>query len=107
MGPVRFEFQSDDRTVFTSLLAWKSQQIHAWKARNVLEWDWVLSLLDDLRQSRSPACRGVLSALYAGDQLLAAHFGICNRRTLHWWFSAYDPALRSLLAWEHPADAVD
>ena len=34
----------------------------------------------------------MLSAVYAGPDLLAAHFGLRAGRVLHWWVPAYDPA---------------
>ena len=37
--------------------------------------------------------QGVLSGLYIGEKLVAAHFGMRSRRVLHWWFPAYDPEL--------------
>jgi CelD/BcsL family acetyltransferase involved in cellulose biosynthesis len=33
---------------------------------------------------------GVFSTLYAGDRLIAAHFGIRTSDLLHWWFPSYD-----------------
>ncbi|CAM3452453.1 GNAT family N-acetyltransferase [Kibdelosporangium persicum] len=33
---------------------------------------------------------GVLSTVYAGPHLLAAHFGIRSGEVLHWWFPVYD-----------------
>ena len=34
----------------------------------------------------------MLSAIWAGDTLVAAHFGVANRGILHYWFPVYDPA---------------
>jgi CelD/BcsL family acetyltransferase involved in cellulose biosynthesis len=34
---------------------------------------------------------GMLSAVYAGPHLLAAHFGLRAGPVLHWWFPVYDP----------------
>jgi len=39
---------------------------------------------------------GALSAVYAGDRLVAAHFGMRAGGVLHWWFPVYDPALSGL-----------
>jgi CelD/BcsL family acetyltransferase involved in cellulose biosynthesis len=33
---------------------------------------------------------GVLSTVYAGPHLLAAHFGMRSGNVLHWWFPVYD-----------------
>lgn len=34
---------------------------------------------------------GMLSLLYAGDWLVAGHFGMRSRTVWHYWFPAYDP----------------
>ena len=34
---------------------------------------------------------GMLSVLYAGDAVVAAHFGLRSQTVLHWWFPTYDP----------------
>src|SRR5262249_12618687 len=34
---------------------------------------------------------GMLAALYVGDQLAAAHFGIRSDGTLYYWFPAFNP----------------
>src|SRR5262249_13648698 len=39
---------------------------------------------------------GVLSTLYSGDALVAAHFGIRSGPVLHWWFPVYDPQFSAL-----------
>ncbi len=36
---------------------------------------------------------GILSGLYAGDRLVAAHLGLRSNGVLHWWFPVYDPEL--------------
>src|SRR5581483_6030982 len=39
---------------------------------------------------------GMLSALYAGPELVAAHFGLRSGPVLHWWFPVYNPDLSRL-----------
>jgi CelD/BcsL family acetyltransferase involved in cellulose biosynthesis len=91
-GPVRFVFHTDRQVVFDRLLAWKSEQRRRTHSHNVLERPWVRGLLHELCALRDPAFSGVLSALYAGDDLVSAHLGLRSRSILHWWFPAYDPA---------------
>lgn len=43
-------------------------------------------------EERSLDFKGVISSLYAGDQLVSAHFGLQTSRTLHYWFPVYDTA---------------
>ena len=38
----------------------------------------------------------MLSAVYAGEHLIAAHFGLRAGPVLHWWFPVYDPEFSRL-----------
>ena len=51
-------------------------------------------LLQDLSRTTEPGFKGILSALYFDDRLVAVHFGMMTGQVLHWWFPAYDPSLR-------------
>jgi CelD/BcsL family acetyltransferase involved in cellulose biosynthesis len=90
--PLRLEFTASDPAVFQQLLQWKYDQLCQMNTWNPLAQDWVRDALEVLRESGDPDCSGVLSALYSGDVLLAAHFGLYNSRVLHWWIPAYNPA---------------
>ncbi len=92
VGPVLCEWQSnqpgDD---MSQLEQWKSGQY----ARDAT-WDrfatpWIAEAVRRLARSRDPGCTGVLTALRAGDRLIAAHFGLLGVDRLSWWFPAYDP----------------
>ncbi|MCH8827982.1 MAG: GNAT family N-acetyltransferase [Planctomycetes bacterium] len=90
IGPLRFEFDCNEAAVFERLLEWKSCQLRAMRAFNVFRYDWARQLLDLLRNSDERDCRGTLSALWAGDELVAAHFGIRSDSVLHWWVASYN-----------------
>jgi CelD/BcsL family acetyltransferase involved in cellulose biosynthesis len=89
VGPLRFEWHSGSRAVFERLLAWKSEQLGDTEFVNVLRLPWVVALLDRLRETEGEDFCGVLSALYVGDELVAAHLGMRSREILHWWFPTY------------------
>ncbi len=92
VGPVVCEWQSiqpDDD--MRCLRRWKSDQY----ARDGT-WDrfaepWITDALTSLVGARNPSCTGVLTALRAGDRLVAAHLGLLGKDRLAWWFPAYDP----------------
>ncbi len=88
----------DDRSERTleTLIGWKREQFAATKQPNLFDVRWVRELTDRLHTSRDPALRGQLSSLYFGDKLVAAHFGLRTRDTLHYWFPGYDPAVAEL-----------
>lgn len=105
VGPLRMVWSSDDDHVLAALLEWKARQRVRTRTPNVLDLAWARGLIERLRRARGDGFGGVLSALYAGDTLVAAHFGIRTRRVLHYWIPAfnvevsqYSPGLLALLA---------
>lgn len=54
---------------------------------------WVNQLVSEIREEQRPGLQGRFSTLYAGDKLVAAHFGMRNERGHHWWFPTYDAEL--------------
>jgi CelD/BcsL family acetyltransferase involved in cellulose biosynthesis len=90
LGPLRVVWHDTDDAVLEKLLAWKAKQRQATNSPNVFDLPWARQLLAVLRLPRSDDFSGVLTALYAGDRLCAAHFGIRSRRVLHYWLAAYD-----------------
>ena len=90
VGPLRFEFQSSDPTVLTTLLRWKDDQHQRTDRENVLRIPWVGTLLDGIFHAKGDDFAGVLSALYAGDHLVAAHLGLRSRTALHLYVISYD-----------------
>ncbi len=91
-GPVRFVAQACDRSVFDCLLEWKSAQYRRAGQVDLFRSAATRDLLDILRQTRTTGFAGILSALYAGDRLVAAHFGLRSSDCWHYWFPAYNVA---------------
>ena len=90
-GPLRFEIHSADPKVLATLIDWKREQYARTGFPDVFAQPWARPLIDRLHAAQEPEFAGVLSALYAGDALVAAHFGLRSRTVWHWWFPAYDP----------------
>ena len=90
VGPLRFEWHTTEAEVFAALREWKAAQRVETQTFDVLDYDWVLTLLERILHEDSDEFGGVLSALYAGDRLIAAHFGMRTRRVLHYWFPSYE-----------------
>lgn len=91
VGALRLEFHCTNPGTFATLIDWKSEQLRRTKKPNALVSEWASKTLERLRSGNSIGCRGALSALYSGDALVAAHFGLHNDRVLHWWITAYNP----------------
>ena len=90
VGPTRIVF--NDPTAWSKFLDWKHEALKGKRRRTVLDEPWVVAVLETIRDERSMGFSGVLSTLYAGDRIVAAHFGMKSRTVLHWWFPTYDPA---------------
>jgi CelD/BcsL family acetyltransferase involved in cellulose biosynthesis len=93
VGPIRFEFHTRDEGVFARLLEWKAAQREQTKTFNVLNMGWARDLLKRIQATQTDDFAGMLSALYAGDQLAAVHLGMRSRSALHYWIPTYNPAL--------------
>jgi len=86
LGPLTLVCKSDDARVMQAMHRWREQKYGALPM-------WVHRTLDSIRTWNKPEFSGVLSALYAGDDLVAVHFGVQSQSVLHWWFPAYNPDL--------------
>lgn len=94
-GPLRFELDVRDERVLDQLLALKSDQYcrTLGPERDLFANPSMAAIVREILRLRSPALCGVLSALWAGEGLAAAHFGMRSGPVLHWWFPAFAPAL--------------
>jgi CelD/BcsL family acetyltransferase involved in cellulose biosynthesis len=90
-GPLRLEFDCRDSAVLDCLIKLKSQQYQRTHIYDAFAVQWVRDLLHELHRSTG-VVRGMLSVLYAGDQIVALHFGLRHGSLLHFWFPVYDPA---------------
>jgi CelD/BcsL family acetyltransferase involved in cellulose biosynthesis len=96
LGPLRLVPFSDDRDVFDAMLRWKREQYRRIGSIDHLAEAWKIAVLERIWRTRSEHFSGMLSALYIGDRLAAAHLGMCSRGVLHCWFPAFphdDPQL--------------
>lgn len=96
LGPVRFVADSSDTALLDTVIALKRQQYAATGARDYFSNAEQVSLLHSLFAARGADFGGMLSAVYAGSHLLAAHFGLRAGPVLHWWFPVYDPQFSRL-----------
>lgn len=90
-GEVRFEFQSADADVLEQLIGLKRKKYQRTKTFDILSVDWASNLLREIHQVRGGRFQGILSAIWAGDHLVAAHIGMLTDTMLHYWFPVFDP----------------
>jgi CelD/BcsL family acetyltransferase involved in cellulose biosynthesis len=90
VGPLRLELNCRDERVLDWVIQKKRDK---YKRTGVVDFfgvDWTRNLMHELHRFQSDDFQGVLSALYAGDKLVAAHFGMRAGTTLHYWYPVYD-----------------
>jgi CelD/BcsL family acetyltransferase involved in cellulose biosynthesis len=96
LGPLRFVADSTEPDLLDRVIALKREQYSVTGARDYFADARHVQLMHNLLQTRTADFAGALSAVYAGDHLVAAHFGMRSAGVLHWWFPVYDPALSGL-----------
>lgn len=89
LGPLRFEADVRERAVLERVIAWKSEQCRRTGTVDFFALRWTRELVERILAERGASFGGVLSALYAGDELVAAHLGMRSERAWHWWFPVY------------------
>jgi CelD/BcsL family acetyltransferase involved in cellulose biosynthesis len=90
LGDIRFVVDSHDFSGLNSLMQWKSEQFRMTGWVNLFDRPWIVDLLDYLFNSRNNHFGGLLSLLYAGDNLVSAQFDIRFDDVLAGWIAAYD-----------------
>ena len=92
VGTLRLVPHIADPDVFIKLLDWKRDQYRVTGVPDALAAPWKRDLLEHLLTVRLGKFAGMLSAMYAGEELVAVHLGIRTEHVLHAWFPAYNPA---------------
>ena len=89
-GEVRIVADSRDGDMLRRLMAWKSEQYRRTRSVDCFARPWVGDLLQALLAAHSEHVDGLLSVLYAGDQPVAAQFGLRAGNLMVGWFTGYD-----------------
>lgn len=89
-GPLRHEADCRDPAALHRLMAWKSGQYRRTGRTDRFARPWIVGLIEDLFALRGEHFSGRLSVLSAGDEPVAAHFGLQAGEVLAHWFPAYD-----------------
>jgi CelD/BcsL family acetyltransferase involved in cellulose biosynthesis len=93
LGEVRLVWNSDAADLLEELIEMKRAQYEATGAYDFFALSRNRDLVRDLADTRADGFEGVLSAVYANETLLAAHFGLRDRGVLHWWFPVFSREL--------------
>jgi CelD/BcsL family acetyltransferase involved in cellulose biosynthesis len=95
VGPIRFEAQVADMALLEQTMRWKSAQYlrsGQTAADDLFADPRMRAILHEIHAVQRNHFAGMLSVLWAGDTLVAVHFGMRSRQVWHYWFPAYDVA---------------
>lgn len=90
VGPLRFELHSSDATVLATLMKWKFDRYGSHGYVDIFAIPWVHDVLQEIHGTQTRRFSGMLSVLYAGDEMVAAHLGMRSLREWHYWYHAYN-----------------
>jgi len=86
VGELRYVFSCDDPAELRRLMDLKSEQYTRTGRTDRFARPWIVELLKHFHETGF----GILSVLYAGDEMVSAHFGLRNADVMAGWFPAYD-----------------
>jgi CelD/BcsL family acetyltransferase involved in cellulose biosynthesis len=89
-GEVHFQYHTTAPAVVQTLMAWKRDQYRRTHVTDVFAYPWTVRLIEQLLDQPQEWLEAKLSALYAGDRLVAIELGLRSGTVLHGWFPAYD-----------------
>ena len=90
VGPIRFEFDSNEGDILERLIELKSGKYQRTNTFDILSVQWAANLLRELQDVKHPNFQGILQTMWAGDELVCVHFGMLTGKTLHYWFPIFD-----------------
>lgn len=93
IGPITFEYDCREPSVFELLKSWKSAQYLRTGLADVFAYDWIGQLLERLRTLDSERLSAPLSVMRVNDKPAGIALSLRSGGVLHCWFVAYDPEL--------------
>jgi CelD/BcsL family acetyltransferase involved in cellulose biosynthesis len=94
-NPIKFVVSSSDGDVLRKLMEWKSAQCGRTGTFDYFGLKWCRRLVEGILRCEASSFGGVLSCLYVGESLIAAHFGMRSKTVWHSWFPAYSQEWRA------------
>ena len=96
VGPLTYKSNLRDPRLLASLLEWRSlRHPHAPDLDGLTKTE-LEALLTHFLSIDTPDFAGQLSGLFAGDQIVALHFGLRSRKLLVYWFLGFNPAFAQI-----------
>ncbi len=86
----RVEIFEKDLRVLNQVFSWKSEQCQRTGTVDFFNFRWARELVERIFYIREQNFSGLLSAVYHGDNIVAAHMGMRTEKVLHYWFPTYN-----------------
>ena len=96
IGPLRLVADDRSQEAFEALLTWKSEQFVRTGIQDVLRPAWARQMMQSLFETTRGDVTGLMVSLYAGETLVAGHFGIRQGGVFHPWIASANPELASI-----------
>jgi CelD/BcsL family acetyltransferase involved in cellulose biosynthesis len=96
VGPLRLVGGDRSQDAFDAILAWKSEQFTRTGIQDVLRPVWVRRMMQSLFETSRGEVTGLMVSLYAGETLVAGHFGIRQGAVFHPWIASANPEFASV-----------
>lgn len=93
VGELRMVAPDHSAAAFDQLMAWKREQLARTGVFNFLGPAWTNLLLENMFARRDGDFRSLMMGLYAGDRLVAGHFGLRQGDYFHPWIASVDPEM--------------
>jgi CelD/BcsL family acetyltransferase involved in cellulose biosynthesis len=96
VGPLSLVGEDRSQEAFEAVLAWKSEQFVRTGIQDVLRPVWVRRMMQSLFETSQGEVTGLMVSLYAGQTLVAGHFGIRQGAVFHPWIASANPDFASV-----------
>jgi CelD/BcsL family acetyltransferase involved in cellulose biosynthesis len=90
-GPVCLVADDRSRSAFDQLIDWKREQLRRTGTHDFLGAAWSRDLVTQLFDGHQGELRGLMICLYAGQTLVAGHFGVRQGEVFHPWIASTHP----------------
>jgi CelD/BcsL family acetyltransferase involved in cellulose biosynthesis len=90
LGPVRYQAHVTGSAALGWLMACKSKQYGRTGFPDHFQKGWFRGLIEWIHAAQQENFAGMLSMLWAGDCIVAMHFGVRSKTAWHYWFPCYD-----------------
>ena len=95
-GPLTFKSNLRDPRLLETLLDWRSLRHPTAQDLDGITRTELTALLTHFLSIDTPDFAGQLAGLFAGDQIVALHFGLRSRKLLVYWFLGFNPAFAEM-----------